>query len=84
MKYFQQCWIETKQTDFHSILTLPFPIRAGGMRASIDIFSKDLDTAKKYLVAHMRCVELVITLGIHNQSYIFQGLERKSIKAGKT
>ena len=35
-------------------MTLPFPIRAGGMRASIDIFSKDLDTAKKYLIAHMR------------------------------
>ena len=39
-----------------SVLTLPFPIRAGGLRASIDIFSQDVETAKKYLIAHMKSV----------------------------
>lgn len=41
-------------TYCRSVLTLPFPIGAGGLRASIDIFCQDVDTAKKYLIAHMK------------------------------
>ena len=65
-------------------MTLPFPIRAGGMRASIDIFSQDLDTAKKYIIAHMRCLKYATFLGNIIVITFFQGFEKKSVKARQT